>query len=147
DHAHDTGVCCLGEQASGDCSVVEELRTRERSHITADVRRGLIALLLVLAACLLPSEVATAAVVPQADQGLNGGWANAETVVGGSGDNTYVRNFAQLAVAVLVQHFVGRISEWEVWNEPNAWTSTDGNGHFSGATYMYPTNYAWLCTT
>jgi hypothetical protein len=69
---------------------------------------------------------------------------NAETVSGGTGDNPYVQAFAQNAASVLARHFIGQVGEWEVWNEPNAWTSTDGAGHFTGGTYVYPSNYAWL---
>jgi hypothetical protein len=69
---------------------------------------------------------------------------NAETVPNGTGDNAYIQNFAQNAAGVLAQHFGSSISSWEVWNEPNAWTSTDGQGHFSGGSYMYPSNFAWL---
>jgi hypothetical protein len=192
---------------------------------------SLCALLLLLSATAWPSGASLAAVVPQADQGLNGGWAiddggntafvhslsgnlgtmysagsgwarvvfrlggcyadwttrgcdgrtalqaydgvvanvhgqglhvlgvltgetwpgdqtawtanNAETA-GGTGDNAYVRAFAQSAAAVVAQHFVGQVGEWEVWNEPNAWTSTDGVGHFYGGSYLYPSNYAWM---
>ena len=69
--------------------------------------------------------------------------SNAETA-GGSGDNAYVAAFAQQAAAVLAQHFAGQVDDWEVWNEPNAWTTSDGQGHFSGSSYLYPSNYAWL---
>jgi thermitase len=68
---------------------------------------------------------------------------NAETA-GGTGDNPFVQAFAQQAAGVLAQHFAGKVSDWEVWNEPNAWTSTDGQGHFFGSSYLYPSNYAWL---
>src|SRR6266568_7247519 len=69
---------------------------------------------------------------------------NAETVAGGTGDNAYVQAFAQQAVSVLAAHFAGQISDWEIWSEPNAWTSTDGQGHFFGSSYVYPSNYAIL---
>ncbi|HEV7662761.1 MAG TPA: hypothetical protein VGQ62_04440 [Chloroflexota bacterium] len=68
---------------------------------------------------------------------------NAETA-GGNGDNAFAQGFAQGAAAVVAQHFVGQVVDWEVWNEPNAWTDTDGVGHFWGSSYMYPSNYAWL---
>ena len=48
--------------------------------------------------------------------------SNAENT-GGSGDNAYVRAFANNAAGVLANHFKGRIAAWEIWNEPNAWTS------------------------
>jgi hypothetical protein len=57
---------------------------------------------------------------------------NAETA-GGNGDNDYLRELAEQAAVVLVQHFAGRVERWEVWNEPNA-----------APTYLYPSNFAWL---
>lgn len=63
---------------------------------------------------------------------------------GGTGDNPYVQGFAQNAAAVLAQHFAGRISTWEVWNEPNAWTSNPSSGVYSGGSFIYPSNFAWL---
>jgi hypothetical protein len=58
---------------------------------------------------------------------------NAETVAGGNGDNSYLRDFSQKAAVVLARHFAGRIDRWEVWNEPN-----------QPATYLYPSNFAQL---
>jgi hypothetical protein len=63
---------------------------------------------------------------------------------GGSGDNGYIKAFAKSAAGVLAKHFKGRISHWEVWNEPNAWTQADGSGNFSGGSFLYPSNFAWL---
>lgn len=68
---------------------------------------------------------------------------NAETA-GGNGDNPYTQAFAAQAAGVLAQHFAGQVGDWEVWNEPNAWTTTDNQGHFSGSSFLYPSNYAWL---
>ncbi len=31
-----------------------------------------------------------------------------------------------------------------MWNEPNAWTQNDGGGSFSGGSFMYPSNFAYL---
>src|SRR5579859_2129760 len=62
---------------------------------------------------------------------------------GGNGDNTYINNFAQNAVVGLVQHFHDRIQIWELWNEPNAWTSQNGC-RFSGGSYIYPSNFSQL---
>ena len=36
------------------------------------------------------------------------------------------------------------MTAWEVWNEPNAWTATPSPGVFSGGSFLYPSNYAWL---
>jgi len=69
--------------------------------------------------------------------------ANNAEVAGGSGDNAYIGAFAS-AAGVLAVHFRGRVAQWEVWNEPNAWTSSDGNGRYSGGTFIYPSNFAWL---
>jgi hypothetical protein len=56
-------------------------------------------------------------------QGTQSDWTanNAETA-GGNGDNVFVQTFAQQSAAVLAQHFAGKVGDWEVWNEPNAWT-------------------------
>lgn len=53
----------------------------------------------------------------------------------GRGDNGYIQGFATDAAVVLASHFAGRVDYWEIWNEPNA-----------AATYLYPSNFAWLLT-
>lgn len=68
---------------------------------------------------------------------------NAETTRG-SGDNAYVLGFAEQAAGVLADHFKGKIAQWEVWNEPNAWTYLDASGTPRGGTFVYPSNFAWL---
>jgi hypothetical protein len=68
---------------------------------------------------------------------------NAENA-GGTGDNQYIQAFAKDAAGVLAQHFAGRISTWEIWNEPNAWTSNLSPGVYSGGSFIYPSNFAWL---
>lgn len=72
---------------------------------------------------------------------------NAENA-GGNGDNTYIQNFALNAAGVLASHFNGTqgplVSQWEVWNEPNAWTSNLSPGVYSGGSFIYPSNFAWL---
>lgn len=69
--------------------------------------------------------------------------ANNVEVAGGNGDNAYIQAFAG-AAGGLTGHFAGRVAHWEVWNEPNAWTSSDGSGRYSGGTFIYPSNFAWL---
>jgi hypothetical protein len=78
------------------------------------------------------------------DQNQNDWTANNAEVSGGNGDNHYVQTFATSVAGVLAQHFAGRISSWEVWNEPNAWTSSPSLGVYTGGTYLYPSNFAWL---
>jgi hypothetical protein len=36
------------------------------------------------------------------------------------------------------------ISQWEVWNEPNAWTTSPSAGIYTGGSFMYPSNFAAL---
>ncbi len=70
--------------------------------------------------------------------------ANNYENTGGSGDNAYVDGFAASAVAPIVQHFHGRVKLYEIWNEPNAWTSSPSPGVFVGGTFLYPSNYSWM---
>lgn len=63
---------------------------------------------------------------------------------GGNGDNAYARRFAVDVAGVLARHFANRVTAWEVWNEPNAWTENPSPGVFSGGSFMYPSNFAWL---
>jgi hypothetical protein len=65
--------------------------------------------------------------------GLSNWDANNAENSGGNGDNSYLQAFSQLAAVVLTQHFAGRINTWEIWNEPS-----------QSATYLYPSNFAWL---
>ena len=70
----------------------------------------------------------------EAWHGVQSDWqANSAESAGGNGDNTYIDQFAASAAGVLIPHYAGQIAQWEVWNEPNA-----------QATYIYPSNFAWL---
>ncbi len=69
--------------------------------------------------------------------------SNAENS-GGNGSNSYITSFASSAAGYLATHFAGKITQWEVWNEPNAWTSNPGPGVFTGGSFIYPSNFAWL---
>ena len=62
---------------------------------------------------------------------------------GGNGDNSFINTFASGAVVPLVQHFYNRIQIFELWNEPNAWTSQSGTV-YTGGTYIYPSNFSQL---
>jgi endoglucanase len=77
----------------------------------------------------------------QADWTVN----NAEHTAG-NGDNPYIDSFAQKAAGVLTAHFSSQIARWEVWNEPNAWTSSPSPGVYTGGSFIYPSNFAWLLT-
>jgi hypothetical protein len=91
--------------------------------------------------------------------GDQSGWTanNAENVRKGTGDNAYVQGFAQNAAGVLANAYNGNrtyildgttytllVGSWEVWNEPNAWTSNPSPGVYTGSTFIYPSNFAWL---
>lgn len=69
---------------------------------------------------------------------------NAENALGGNGDNAYINTFATSAAELLAGHFAGKINQWEVWNEPNAWTANPSPGVFTGGSFIYPSNFAWL---
>ena len=71
---------------------------------------------------------------------------NSENNPGTNGDNVYVEGFATNAVLPIVQHFRDRVKYFELWNEPNCWTSNPSNGVYTGATFIYPSNYGWLLT-
>jgi hypothetical protein len=80
-------------------------------------------------------------------QGKQADWTanNAENTPG-IGNNPYIDDFGQKAAAVLATHFSSQISQWEVWNEPNAWTSSAAPGVYTGGSFLYPSNFAWLLT-
>jgi hypothetical protein len=63
---------------------------------------------------------------------------------GGTGDNVYARRFARDVAGVLSDHFADRVTAWEIWNEPNAWTQNPAPDTFAGGSFMYPSNFAWL---
>jgi regulation of enolase protein 1 (concanavalin A-like superfamily) len=69
---------------------------------------------------------------------------NSENNPGANGDNAYVEGYATNAVVPIVQHFRDRVKYYELWNEPNCWSSSPSNGVFVGCTYIYPSNYGWL---
>jgi hypothetical protein len=63
---------------------------------------------------------------------------------GGNGDNGYLDGFSKMAAVPLAQHFSGRVDTWEVWNEPNAYTTYSDAEGYTGASFIYPSNFAWL---
>jgi hypothetical protein len=70
---------------------------------------------------------------------------NSEHNATANGDNPYVHAFAS-AAGVLAARLKGSqlVEEWEVWNEPNAWTSNPSTGVYTGGTFIYPSNFAQL---
>jgi hypothetical protein len=92
-------------------------------------------------------------------QGQQSAWTanNAENSRKGTGDNRYIQDFAQKAAGVLASAYDGhrsavvngtivslRISSWQLWNEPNAWEANPGPGVYTGSSFIYPSNFAWL---
>ena len=69
---------------------------------------------------------------------------SAERNPGSSGDNGYLVAFSKNAALVLALHFAGKVAAWEVWNEPNAYTSYSPATGYTGSTHIYPSNFAWL---
>jgi hypothetical protein len=61
---------------------------------------------------------------------------------GGTGNNPFIGRFVAEA-AQLVQA-LKMISQWEIWNEPNAWTQHPSPKEYSGSTFIYPSLYAGL---
>lgn len=76
----------------------------------------------------------------QADWTANN-WENAS----GDGYNNYIDQFGYL-FARLADHFEGRIEFWEIWNEPNCWSTNPAPGVYEGCSYIYPSNFAAMLT-
>ena len=70
--------------------------------------------------------------------------ANSAERDGGNGDNEYLRNVSLNAAVILAEHFAGRVDLWEVWNEPNAYTTYSDEEGYIGSSFIYPSNFAWL---
>ena len=56
--------------------------------------------------------------------------------------NPYIQGFVAGAVTPLVRQFNQRVTSWEIWNQPNAWTGHDASGNPIGGTLLYPSNFA-----
>lgn len=61
---------------------------------------------------------------------------------GSNGYNNYIDAFGYMA-ARIAGHFNGRVKYWEIWNEPNCYSSGDGST-FTGGYFIYPSNFAAL---
>ncbi len=62
----------------------------------------------------------------------------------GTGDNAYIDAFTTNAAVVLMGEFQGKVTVWQVWNEPNAYTANPAPGVYTGVTFIYPSNFAQL---
>jgi len=60
-----------------------------------------------------------------------------------NGDNPYMQALAN-AFGEITKHYSGAISDYEIWNEPNAWNTHPSSTIYQGASFMYPSNFAWL---
>ncbi|HZT42987.1 MAG TPA: VCBS repeat-containing protein [Chthonomonadaceae bacterium] len=70
--------------------------------------------------------------------------ANNYENTGANGDNSFIDNFAANAAVPIIAHFHDRVKIWEIWNEPNAWTSNPSQGVYTGGTFIYPSNFSQL---
>jgi hypothetical protein len=76
----------------------------------------------------------------QADWQANN-WENS----GGDGYNAYIDQFGY-AFARMAAHWEGQIKYWEIWNEPNCWSTNPAPGVYEGCSYIYPSNFAAMLT-
>jgi hypothetical protein len=72
---------------------------------------------------------------------------NAEHNASADGNNPYIQSFAS-AAGLLAARFKAPLSqhvdEWEIWNEPNAYTDSPTPGVYTGGSFIYPSNFAQL---
>ncbi len=62
----------------------------------------------------------------------------------GTGSNPFIQTtYVQGAVVPLLAHFGDRVKYWELWNEPNSYSSCNGTV-CTGGTFIYPSNFAAL---
>jgi hypothetical protein len=64
---------------------------------------------------------------------------------GGDGYNAYIDGFGY-AFGRMASHWLGEIRFWEIWNEPNCWSTNPAPGVYEGCSYLYPSNFAALLT-
>ena len=67
---------------------------------------------------------------------------NAENGLG-NGDNPYMQALTN-AFGVITKHYSGSISDFEIWNEPDAWKTHPSPTVYQGGSFIYPSNFAWL---
>lgn len=79
-------------------------------------------------------------------RGSQADWtANSWERSGGDGHNVYIDQFGY-AFARIARHYQGLIKHWEIWNEPNCWSTSPAPGVFTGCSFIYPSNFAALLT-
>lgn len=61
----------------------------------------------------------------------------------GNGDNPYLQALTN-AFGVIAKQYSGSISDYEIWNEPNAWNTHPSANVYVGSSFIYPSNFAWL---
>jgi len=61
----------------------------------------------------------------------------------GNGDNPYMQALTN-AFGVITRHYSGAISNYEIWNEPDAWNTNPSPPVYQGGSFIYPSNFAWL---
>lgn len=60
---------------------------------------------------------------------------------GKDGYNSYIDQFGY-AFSRMAKHWEGKITYWEIWNEPNAYSISSPGGFYDGNTFIYPSNFA-----
>lgn len=76
--------------------------------------------------------------------GTQAQWCENNVENGGTdGYNSYIDSLGYM-IGRVASHFEGKVKYWEVWNEPNAWTSNPSPGVYTGGTFIYPSNFAAL---
>lgn len=68
---------------------------------------------------------------------------NSQELTGGNGYNAYIDGFGYMAGRV-ASHFNGRVKYWEIWNEPNCYSTSPSPGVYTGCSYIYPSNFQAL---
>jgi len=68
-------------------------------------------------------------------------WEN----TGNDGYNGYIDAFGY-AFARMASHWQNSVKYWEIWNEPNCWSTNPSPGVYEGCSYIYPSNFAALLT-
>jgi len=98
----------------------------------------------VVNACLAQGLHILGLICNEAWPGHQSDWCagNAENGLG-NGDNPYMQALTNAFVEI-TKHYSGAISDYEIWNEPDAWTSHLLTTVYQGGSFIYPSNFAWL---
>ncbi len=98
----------------------------------------------VVNACLAKGLQILGLVCNEAWPGPQSDWCagNAENGLG-NGDNPYMLALTNAFVEI-TKHYSGAISDYEIWNEPDAWKTHPSPTVYLGGSFIYPSNFAWL---